>query len=1291
MRDDSVVIRRLAEEFLAESDTAEEPNVEAFAARNPALADRIRALFPVLAGFRAWRRGKTPAAGALSLTATAPGVAGEVAPGRTFNHYHIERELGRGGMGVVYEAIHLPLGKRVALKILLVLAGHGTSALERFLREARTAAALHHTNIIPVFDIGESGGLPYFGMEYIDGLSLDRLIAAMRDAGGRTTDTGPLAESFALVAAGRDKSARYWQLVAEIGAQAADGLAYAHERGVVHRDIKPPNLLLDTQGGVWVADFGLARKTDDPDLTQSGALLGTPRYMSPEQAEVGRKIVDHRTDIYSLGATLYELLTLRPPFDGDNPVDVLLKILDSAPSAPRKLNPAIPRDLETMVRKAMARRPEDRYQTAREFGDDLRRWLRGEAIKARPIGPLGRLSRWCRRNPMLATVSAAALAVVLTLTAVFTARLLEENARTHNALEREQEAHQRAWQAYQDAEKARGDAEKARRDAEKARADAERKRDEAEAAREQTRDSLVRSAYERARALNASTDPARRWTILESLRQAEQLRSRPRTVPPVEALPTRAELRSQAVAALLQPGARLTRQNVPDLPMPWAVNPNGHLTLQAHLDKQESFLSLVESLTGEEKGRWKIAENQIQTYAGTAVALNPEGNVLATTGGVFGPAQVSLWSLSEQKRLRNLEMPGRAADDTSAFQILTFSRDGRFLTGHCADAGRISPTHQIWVWDLKSGNQGSKIVEFDAQDVEPVPVFSSNSQLLAVMSGLDRMLLWDLVKGEARLEIRLPGSVFGATAFDPEGHLLAIAHAAPPPLEVLHQVTVWDLTRNTRQDSWLLEPRKLPAQPVAMAVSPDSRYLGIVSQFGDLWLHDLRSGAKLLDIHRGVNIAVHQVTVHWKADGRGLITSQFNGPLMVWELSAAAPYEMMANTAPPTWSLSAGVLGGMMLAPWPASIPWGALGIAAAPLPPPESAISVSYSPDGEWLALSTLLGIQVVSRKTGQSRALPGTGLYTLFSPDSRYVAAYGLTAVGLWEVATGRELAYVGEREVDPVTMAVAITNRLQFRPTTGHPMGPAFFPSLGIDRTGRVLVVRYGQDGGVWDLLAGKQVCRLGKGEVAPFLSTSGVLLVDAKLNLESLPTGQGQMPDVAVFDLGKGFADGALALSPDGGLLATGADDRLPIPLPGFINITAGALNPRLVIWKVGAAPEIVPPDQQSDVDPCGVPKLTKLCELQLQARATAFAFSPDNKLVAVAYPDGLVQVWDIASRKELFRWQASEPPVLQMQLMFSPDGKTLAGCDGRTLQPWRLDIDGLRQELRAIGLDWGTSD
>jgi serine/threonine protein kinase/WD40 repeat protein len=354
--------------------------------------------------------------------------------------YRLVRVAGRGGMGVVYEALHGGLNKRVALKVLPRERAKGR--LDRFLREARTAAGLHHTNIVPVFDVGEVGGVPYYAMQFIDGKPLDALLhgtdltrlpsvdGATRTQGPQASLNlpGPVTQSYAHAgttashlpgdgpaADGADHKPHPVHVrpdpyyVSRLCLQAAEGLAYAHARGIVHRDIKPTNLLLDPDSIVWITDFGLAFRPDDPGMTADGAVLGTPRYMSPEQARAEK--TDTRTDVYSLGVTLYELLTGHPAFFADSVVGTIQLVLTHTPPPPRSLNRKIPRDLETVVLKAMAKAPADRYASGRELADDLKRFLNGEAVKARRVSVVGKAWRWAKRNPAVATLLAAVLLV----------------------------------------------------------------------------------------------------------------------------------------------------------------------------------------------------------------------------------------------------------------------------------------------------------------------------------------------------------------------------------------------------------------------------------------------------------------------------------------------------------------------------------------------------------------------------------------------------------------------------------------------------------------------------------------------------------------------------------------------------------------------------------------------------------------------------------------------------------------------------------------------------------------
>lgn len=343
------------------------------------------------------------------------------------------RELGRGGMGIVYEAEQLSLHRRVAVKVLPLASTFDARMLQRFQHEAQAAALLQHPNIVRIFSVGEERGIHYFLMELVEGRALSDWIAELRkEAYSHDGINASVTNELAAKQLRNRHAARPWSSLmrsstgsscgrgdrydsaARIAAQVAEALEYAHQQGVVHRDVKPSNLLLDGEGKVIVVDFGLAQFATDNQLTMSGDLVGTLRYMSPEQVQ-GSKTVDARTDIYSLGLVLFEVLALRPAFAQEDRQQLLQAILESSPPFLRQLNPHIPRDLETIVLKATARQRQHRYQTAREFADDLHRFLQHVPIRARRVNCFEHAVSWTRRNPWLASFATSTLLLLLTL------------------------------------------------------------------------------------------------------------------------------------------------------------------------------------------------------------------------------------------------------------------------------------------------------------------------------------------------------------------------------------------------------------------------------------------------------------------------------------------------------------------------------------------------------------------------------------------------------------------------------------------------------------------------------------------------------------------------------------------------------------------------------------------------------------------------------------------------------------------------------------------------------------
>src|SRR5688572_4639381 len=329
-------------------------------------------------------------------------------------------------MGVVYEAEQASLGRRVALKVLPLHSLLDQKRLDRFQQEARAAASLSHPNIVPVYGVGEHFGMHYYVMQFIPGQGLNRVleeIRRLREAGNSDSDPGDASSSSSLAAGldsppGRGSRERYYRNMARLARDAALALDYAHGEGILHRDVKPSNLLLDTTGRVWLADFGLAKAEGSDDLTHSGDFVGTILYMAPERFKGWS---DPRSDVYGLGITLYELITLRPAFQQRDRAQLLRKVASEEPPAPRRVDRAIPRDLETIVLKAIAKEPGQRYDGARGMAEDLERFLEGLPVEARRSHALGRLGRWCGRNPLPASLAAAVLLLLIVIAVISSA------------------------------------------------------------------------------------------------------------------------------------------------------------------------------------------------------------------------------------------------------------------------------------------------------------------------------------------------------------------------------------------------------------------------------------------------------------------------------------------------------------------------------------------------------------------------------------------------------------------------------------------------------------------------------------------------------------------------------------------------------------------------------------------------------------------------------------------------------------------------------------------------------
>jgi serine/threonine protein kinase len=524
----------IVDSFMQQCRRGQPPEVDEYVNRYPELSEELRELLDIvslLEGAKESDLGATTGSEpADSLGWKMPGQIGD---------YRILREAGRGGMGIVYEAEQISLQRRVALKVLPAAAALDPHRLERFQREARAAARLHHTNIASVYGIGQEEGLQFFVMQYLSGHPLDAIIDELnrlhqnptpqaqaetmpRDSSVTemarslwtrhspsdttcTEDEGPnrcadqespdRTPTGALEPLAQYPGMQYYQNVGQIGLQVAEALAYAHAQGMLHRDVKPSNLLMDDRGTVWLTDFGLAKQSDLEGVTQSGELLGTLRYMAPECL---RDETDNRSDVYSLGLTLFELASLVPARSTSQRAGLVQQVHDGTVPNLRRLCPQIPLDLETIIRKATVAEPQGRYQTAADLAADLRCYLDDEPIRARRITIWERMARWTRRNPFVATTAGiSALAIALTIVIAFFSinaaknraltlaeergQLAKENS---NLAERERNARRQTQSALLSEAKQRRRAEENYQQAEAARVEQEQAAEEAKAVRD---------------------------------------------------------------------------------------------------------------------------------------------------------------------------------------------------------------------------------------------------------------------------------------------------------------------------------------------------------------------------------------------------------------------------------------------------------------------------------------------------------------------------------------------------------------------------------------------------------------------------------------------------------------------------------------------------------------------------------------------------------------------------------------------------------------------------------------
>ena len=1254
------LLDQLAEEFAERLRRGERPSLEEYTDRYPELADDIRELFPAMVKVEQVDEGKIAQENALKAL-------GPTRSLQQIGDYRILGVIGRGGMGVVYEAEQISLGRRVALKVLPRHVAADRLTLERFRREARAAARLHHTNIVPVFEVGQDGDIRFYAMQFIQGQSLDGVITELRHlrirshskassqekaksspetremspsvahsilAGGflpegdvrdnraavgeEATEAGPLSSfapdssstptplTSAVLPGGTQLSVAemshrvFHRSVAHIGRQAAGALVHAHARGVIHRDIKPSNLLLDTDGVVWVTDFGLAKAEDD-GLTQTGDVLGTIRYMAPERF-LGQ--ADPRSDIYALGLTLYELLVLRPAFDSPNRLALIEQVRSVDPPRPRSIDPRIPLDLETIVLKAVEKDAKARYASADAMSEDLRRFLADEPIQARQVSAPERYWRWAMRNRAIATLGGVLTALLVAVTAgsMMTAGYFQRLAGS------EKKANQRLQVAQNVADGARR---------------------EALEERDHSRRQAARLALDKGIALAETGEAARglHW-MLEGLKVA-----------PAEAAEIQRVIRinlsawSEQVHGLrhiIRVPARAVAPTTAAYRC--AFSPDGRAIAIARAER----LEYRDASSLEPTGKSLVFESLPE-----ALAFSPDGKSLVT-GHDQGGAQ--RWHVTTGARV------GTPLPHGGMVRSVAYSPDGTIIVSGCSDG-------TIRLWGSSTGEPLG--APFNAGQPVFSVAFSPDGKAILIGTGSEgkggSAYLWD-VATQAKLAGPLPhpDTVF-AVAFNPAGTTFLTAcrdgtaqiwdsdtnrpHGSPlwhrqavygslftpdgatiltRPRDEL-SVFLWEAATGQRIGTPLWHQGPLDC----MAVSPDGRTVlsGGVDESARIWEIG-RNRSRPLDpslrIKRPV-IPGPQVeprlpdyllkkTIAYSADRTTVLTSDGGRIARLWETSTGRP-----------------------------------LG---APLYHARNVRTVAISPDGRLAATAShdfnvggadgnVSAIHFWDAATGRPLAPPIQRHQWVsalaFSPDGRVVASgdYGRT-VRFWSAATGQPAGAPIEQR--------------------GIVFSVAFSPD---GRTLAVGTVDSANEARLWDLEA-----RRPKGIGMPhkdwvvdvaFDPEGRVLLTrshDATARLWNAKSGE------PLTDYLRNEGLPAAAFSPDGRKLAT-----------------AGNLEDQVRIWDA----------QTGQVLPGST--------LGQGSQVTALAFSPDGRVLGVGCKDGSARLWDVATAKPL------GPPMVQrstiVAVTFNQAGSALlaTAADGTT-RSWPLPLPisantdqiGLRLEI-----------
>jgi WD40 repeat protein/serine/threonine protein kinase/tetratricopeptide (TPR) repeat protein len=1245
-----LVLARLADEFAARYHAGERPTLDEYINRHPELADDIREMLPAMVEIA---QVKEDQEGPLSEPAAEPAAAPAFG---SIGDFRIIREVGKGGMGVVYEAEQVSLGRHVALKVLPRNMLLDARARRRFDREARSAARLHHTNIVPVFGVGAQDGMPYYVMQFIQGLGLDQVLqelkkmqpagsgpgthakGELRAPGTAGNSSGPapapsagasatrarheesqaahimarslltggfdqtkewqtrddglteavtpdlsdqvahppassgsfvLSSSAILPGQSRDGSRvkgrrpTYWRSVASIGVQVARALEYAHKQGIHHRDIKPSNLLLDSQGTVWVTDFGLAKADDQQNLTHTGDILGTLRYMSPEAFE-GK--TDARSDLYSLGLTLYEMLAFRPAFDEKERNRLIKQVTGEAPPRLGKLNRQVPRDLETIVHKAIERDPTGRYAGAAALAEDLERFIDDEPIRARRASPADRFRRWCRRNPWVAGLTGlvALLLLGLAIGASFAALLI---ARSRDVAQQNEIA----------ANAARGRAETSARE---------------------SRERLVRFNVEKGMRLAEEGDAlgalpwlAEAWRLDIGDRAAENSHR------------TR-------FAAVLRQTPRLEHAWPHDAAVDVAAfSPDGRLVATG---TEPGTINIWDAARGApiqtvkyDKRVWELA---FDAAGASLLALASED--------LTSPFETELcvWDVTSGRR----HFPPKKSDPGTSWRAAEFTPDRRAVI-----IQRSARTHPTAV-ELRDAATGEPVdPPWHALGTVAGACFSPSGLQAVVWHSGPVAQIVDCASGKVLFKLAHDAPVADAR-FSGDGRKLTTA-ATDATNAARSEVRVW----NTATGALVAGPIKSPSLFALQGFNHDGQRLVTLGAEGgriSLRLWDTASGQMLKELGGPQHMAYRRT---WSRDGRRVFTIDRAGSLRVWDTvngdllcSLSSSGKVVAGALSPdgdrlvTGSTARTARLWHLIPPVPATPGWT------------EGAFisDLAMDPGGGQIAVASRDGsVRIRDAATGRPK---GAVMFhakwvnsVAFSASGRWlVTASADQTAQIWDAATGKPCGPRLEHPMEVVSAVFSPDDR-RVVTTTG-----AAISVLGPGSTSGKSAGAY-----VWNTASGALVAALEHRDSVSSAAFSpvGRLLATASCDKTARVWDPQTGRLIRSFDhptwvLRAGF-------SPDGRLLATACCDA-----------TVASCN--AYIWDLETGELAAPPLPHGDGVACA-------------------EFSPDGRRVLTAGEDGAARVWDARTGKPLT--PRMEHNWIVRYAAFSPDGGMVftAALDG----------------------------